>query len=122
MKMALAWSRSPRAALFTDDTSSSAAPSTCARDSSTSSRGSTQVSATIGLAPSDGPDRRTDAMASKGKTVGAALLIAGVAVLGAQASPALGQEADAHATAVRLFEEAGQAQDRGAYDEACPKF
>jgi hypothetical protein len=57
-------------------------------------------------------------------TPGKRALRASIALLGlgAQASPALAQEADAHAVVVRLFEEAGQAADRHAYDEACPKF
>jgi hypothetical protein len=43
-----------------------------------------------------------------------------VAILGPQ--PVLAQEADIHALAVQLFDEAGRAQDLRAFDEACPKF
>src|SRR4051812_41118484 len=50
---------------------------------------------------------------------GLALLVASWA---ARPSIAAAQEKDPHALAVQLFEEAGRAMDRGAFEYACPKF
>src|SRR4051794_27618056 len=60
-------------------------------------------------------------MAAPSKPARACLVLLSLAIHAAP-SPAAAQDGDVHALATRLFEEAGRAQDRGAYDEACPKF